>query len=98
MSDRRWARRLTIFYKIHNGLTPSYLSDHIPSRNVIDISLRNRNENPPLIRTERYENRFRIAFSVLPGIDLEQHAVFTIFDNVWPLLAKIASLMLQQFK
>ena len=56
--DRRWARRLTIFYKIHNGFTPSYLSDHIPKRNVIDISLRNMNTNPPLIRTERYENSF----------------------------------------
>ena len=49
---------LTIFYKIHNGFTPSYLSDHIPKRNVIDISLRNGNENPPLIRTERYKNSF----------------------------------------
>ena len=49
------SRRLTIFYKIHNGLTPSYLSDRIPRRNVIDIYLRNGNENLPLIRKERYE-------------------------------------------
>ena len=55
IADRR---RLTIFYKIHNDHTPSYLSDHIPRRNVIDIYLRNRNENPPLIRTERYEDSF----------------------------------------
>ena len=29
-SDRRWLRRLTIFYKICNGLAPYYLCDHIP--------------------------------------------------------------------
>ena len=58
LSDRRWARRLTIFYKIHNGLAPSYLTDHIPRRNIIDFHLRNRNENPPLSRTQRYENSF----------------------------------------
>ena len=28
--DRRWLRRCTIFYKIAKGLTPSYLSTHIP--------------------------------------------------------------------
>ena len=32
LSDRRWFRRLTLFYKISNGYTPSYLSDHIPNR------------------------------------------------------------------
>ena len=58
MSDRRWARHLTIFYKIQNGLTPSYLCDHIPKRNEIDISLRNRSCIAPLARTERYENSF----------------------------------------
>ena len=58
LSDRRWARRLTIFYKIHNDLAPSYLTDHIPRRNIIDFHLRNRNENPPLSRTQRYENSF----------------------------------------
>ena len=58
LSDRRWARRLTSFYKIHNGLAPSYLTDHIPRRNIIDFHLRNRNENPPLSRTQRYENSF----------------------------------------
>ena len=58
LSDRRWARRLSIFYKIKNGLTPSYLCDHIPKRNIIDISLRNRSIVAPLARTERYENSF----------------------------------------
>ena len=58
LSDRRWTRRLTIFYKIYNGLAPTYLLDHIPQRNEIEMSLRNRNVNPPKIRTERYENSF----------------------------------------
>ena len=57
-SDRRWARRLTIFYKINIGLTPSYLSNHIPQRNEISVNLRNRVYSTPFIRTERYENSF----------------------------------------
>ena len=28
LSDRRWARRLTKFYKIDNGLAPTYTSAH----------------------------------------------------------------------
>ena len=58
LSNRRWARRLVIFYKIHNDLTPSYLSELIPIRNELDICLRNRNVNTPLTRTEKYENSF----------------------------------------
>ena len=58
LSDRRWARRLTIFYKMNNGLAPSYLSDHIPKRNEINFNLRNRNDNIPLLRTQRYKNSF----------------------------------------
>ena len=58
LSDRRWARRLTIFYKINNGLAPLYLSHHIPKRNEISFNLRNRTDNTPLTRTERYENSF----------------------------------------
>ena len=42
--------------------------------------------------------RFRIAFSVLFGIHFEQYAVFTTFGHFWPLLAKIATLSLNQFK
>ena len=51
LSDRRWARRLTIFYKINSGLVPSYLSDHIPKPNEININLRNRNDNKPLVQS-----------------------------------------------
>ena len=30
LSDRRWAHRLTTFYKIESKIAPSYLSDHVP--------------------------------------------------------------------
>ena len=49
---------MTMFYKISNGMAPSYLPDHIPARSVINISLRSRNTNPPFSRTNRYDNRF----------------------------------------
>ena len=31
LTDRRWARRLTMFHKIKNGIAPSYSSDHVPA-------------------------------------------------------------------
>ena len=59
LSDRRWVRRLTLYYKIQNGLVPLYLSPHIPTRNEIGMSLRNRNNNAfPPITKERYANSF----------------------------------------
>ena len=58
LSERRWARRMTMFYKISNGMAPSYLSDHIPACSIINISLRIRNTNPPFSRTDRYDNSF----------------------------------------
>ena len=58
LSERRCARRMTMFYKISNGMAPSYLSDHIPARSIINISLRSRNTNPPFSRTDRYDNSF----------------------------------------
>ena len=35
LTDRRWARRLTMFYKIKNVIAPSYLSDHVPEHGDI---------------------------------------------------------------
>ena len=35
-----------------------HLTDHIPKRNVISMSLRNRSDIPPLTRTNRHENSF----------------------------------------
>ena len=58
LSDRREVRRLTIFYKIKNGLAPPYLSDHIPNQNEVSVVLRNRDERSPFVRTDRYENSF----------------------------------------
>ena len=59
LSDRRWFRRLTLFYKISNGYTTSYLSDHIPNRKETHYNLRRKDElETPIIRTLRYENSF----------------------------------------
>ena len=58
LSDRRWLRRLTLFFKIKNNIAPNYLSAFIPQRNEIRMALRNRRENIPFTRTERYENSF----------------------------------------
>ena len=58
LSDRRWARRMTTFYKIKNDLAPSYLSDHLPEQSATNISFRERNIRAPLSRTERYDNSF----------------------------------------
>ena len=41
--------RLTIFYKINNGLAPSYLSNRIPQRNEISVNLRSRVDSTPFI-------------------------------------------------
>ena len=58
LSDRRWARRLIVFYKIKNGLTPLYLSEHVPERTEISLRLRRRVANTSFVRTARYENSF----------------------------------------
>ena len=57
LSDRRMVRPLTTFYKIINGL-PSYLTHHIPNHDDISVTLRNRDDKTPLIKTLRYENSF----------------------------------------
>ena len=57
LSQRRWSRRLTMYFKITNGMTPSYLSDHIPGNNRINVSPRNKIRRPRSW-TERYDNSF----------------------------------------
>ena len=37
LTDRRWCRRLIHFFKIHNGLTPSYLRDNLPLNGVYSM-------------------------------------------------------------
>ena len=73
LSDRRWARRMTIFYKINNGLAPTYLSEHIPQRNDIAFKLRNRVDSTPFIRTDRYDNSF-YPYTIKAWKNLEKEA------------------------
>ena len=58
LSQRRWSRRLTMYYKITNGMSPLYLSDHIPGNSTINFSLHNKIVRPPRSRMERYDNSF----------------------------------------
>ena len=58
LSDRRWFRRMTMFYKISNGMTPDYLVKHIPINNPTSVTLRRHAAKPPFSRTERYDNSF----------------------------------------
>ena len=56
LSDIRWLRRLTYFYKIGNRQTPEYLYKHIPPHHDVQYDLRKRREfvNPNK-RTARYK-------------------------------------------
>ena len=49
---------LTLFYKISNGLAPSYLADQVPERSEISINLRSRQFILAPPRTESYNNSF----------------------------------------
>ena len=59
LSDRRWARRLSYFYKIIHNLSPEYLQEHIPRKHVSSYEQR----NPKVLlefecRTSKYMNSF----------------------------------------
>ena len=56
LSDRRWARRMTLYYKIVNGQTPAYLFDHVPKE--APRALRKYVPKAPITRTQRYANSF----------------------------------------
>ena len=56
LSDRRWQRRLSTFYKISNNMTPSYLRDHIPPSVDRITSTRSNSLRAPLVRTDRFSN------------------------------------------
>ena len=62
LSDRRWYRRLCLFYKIINHDTSQYLYDHIPAprapREVPHSLSSSREFNPPATRTLGYSNSF----------------------------------------
>ena len=58
LADRRYSRRLFLFYKILNGLAPKYLSNHLPPQNIALRNLRTR----PLFQTQGRTERFRGTF------------------------------------
>ena len=73
LSDRRWFQRLSLFYKISNGLTLSYLSYHLVTGSETSISLRRRHVIAPLSRTARYQNSF-FSYSIAQWKDLDNSA------------------------
>ena len=59
LDSRRWCRRLTLFYKITNNLTPDYTRYPIPPLHQSEYSLRNRDVIGQLRpRTERFKSSF----------------------------------------
>ena len=47
LSERRWSRRMTMFYKILDGMAPSYLSDHLPENTSSNYYSRKNTEHFP---------------------------------------------------
>ena len=72
LSERRWCRRMTLFYKILNCMAPSDLLDHIvehSSSDLLDhilehsltyVSSRRNPIRPPFSSTGRYDNSFSL--------------------------------------
>ena len=59
LSSRRWSRRLTLFYKIINNLTPLYTKEPIPPFQQPNYSLRNQDVVGQIrARTEKFLSSF----------------------------------------
>ena len=59
LSSRRWSRRLTLFYKFVNNLSPDYTGDLIPPFHQSQYCLRNQDIIAQLkTRTEKFKARF----------------------------------------
>ena len=59
LSSRRWSRRLTLFYKIINNLSPAYTKDPIPPLHQSQYSLRCQDVIGRLrARTEKFKSSF----------------------------------------
>ena len=59
LSSRRWSRRLILFYKFINNLTPEYTMDPIPPLRQSRYSLRKRDAIGRIrARTEKYQSSF----------------------------------------
>ena len=58
LSSRKWFKRLTLFHKILQNKSPTYLYNIIPKRQVF-INLRNQNRIPQIFsRTDYFQNSF----------------------------------------
>ena len=49
---------MIMFYKILNGMAPSYLLDHAPEHISSNVSFSRNDIRPPFSRTNRYDNNF----------------------------------------
>ena len=59
LNSRRWSRRLTLFYKILNNLTPLYTKEPIPSSHQLNYFLRDRDAIRRIgARTETLQSTF----------------------------------------
>ena len=59
LSLQRWSRRLTLFYKFINNLTPGYTKDPIPPLRQSQYSLRNQDVvGQILARTDKFQSSF----------------------------------------
>ena len=59
LNFRRWSRRLTLFYKILNNLTPLYTKESIPSSHQLNYFLRDRDAIRRIgARTEAFQSTF----------------------------------------
>ena len=59
LNCRRWSRRLTLFYKILNNLTPSYMKDPFPPQRPLQYCLRNQDVIGRIkARTEKFQSSF----------------------------------------
>ena len=59
LSSRRWSRRLTLFYKFLNNLSPEYTVDPIPPLHQSQYRLRNQDVIGQVkVRTEKFKSSF----------------------------------------
>ena len=59
LTSRRWSRRLILFYKFMNNLTPQYTTDPIPPQRQSRYSLRKQNAIGRIrTRTEKFQSSF----------------------------------------
>ena len=66
---RRWSRRITLFYKILNNLTPDYIKNPVPHPHESNFDLRrSATVGQILVRTQAFKNQVFIPTAYLNGI------------------------------